>query len=108
MIFLYVKKIDSGYSVRVDEYDVTMHEVPPDLGGNVKCLYSHDRYEILGEVMGRVESMNGGSLVSDDLGRLTAYLDAAYVHTLFKHRQREMSRKAEAFKRGRPIFSAQS
>lgn len=108
MIFLHVEKKGSRYSVKVDEYDINLHETPPSVGANIKCIYSHDRYEVLGDVVAGIESRNGGSLHSDNFEHLIAALDASYVDTLFKYRKREISKKVEAQRKGKSLFSVRS
>lgn len=105
MIFLHVEKEESRYIVKVDEYDLSTHDVPPDIGANIKCIYSHDRYEILGDVVSCIETKNGGSLHSDDFEHLIGVLDTSYVETLFKYRKREISKKVETQRKGKSLFS---
>lgn len=108
MIYLHVEKEGPYYSVKVDEYDVGLNGAPPNVGTSVKCIYSHNRYEILGDVIAYIEARNGGSLRSDNFERLVDLLDTAYVETLFQYHKRERSRKLEAQKKGWSLFSALS
>lgn len=94
MILIYLEELSGPiYKIKVSEYDVKTHDGPPEFGINVKCVYSHDKYEILGEFIKRMRDKNAGSMESDDLRSLIDVMDAAYIEAVFQYRRRTKTKK---------------
>lgn len=90
MILIYLEELSGPlYKIKVNEYDVKTHDGPPEFGINVKCVYSHDKYEILGEFIKRMRDRNAGSMESNDLRRLRDLMDTAYIEAVFHYRRRK-------------------
>lgn len=94
MILIYLEEKEGKiFKLKVSEFDVKSHDDPPDFGVNVKCIYSHDKYEILGEFIKIMRERNADTLESKNLRDMIDIMDAAYIEAVFSYRRRTKIKK---------------